>query len=389
MEALLSSARGRLLAYVLPLLAEQRRNKAAAWRSSLLHLIAVLLLRTRIQPVTLSSEILNLVHIALDNFETSPLDASARRALRIAQLRGDVSEAWFLRTDLRPIGGAVELRIAEITSLFRDAEYSYIREMDSRLREVWIQERMPERIPEPLSELMPYDKSVIVGSIADLQRQRDNYDSEKQTQEDPRLRIIMEQRASLTAEIIERIRFRVFSYLCRVETELNFSLTSQDVFERHRQRVDRHLSELASDVLQQFTAAYRRMNEGDIEARTHALTSCRRILKSVADIAYPAKAQPVIDNSGRSRDVSDDKYVNRLWQFVDDTIVRKTIKGSMHATLTDLGNRIDRLYNLACKGVHDEVSNDEVEWCVVQTYILAGEILRLMPVEPEQSSEGA
>lgn len=328
--------------------------------------------------MTLSSEVLDLTRAALELFETSPLDASARRGMRIARLRGDTDEAWLLRTDLRPVGGSVELRVTEINSLFRNSDYAYIREADHRLREIWIQERTPDRVPEPLSEIMPDNKSLLVGSIADLQRQRDHYDGEKQRQqENPKLRLIMEQRASLAAEILERIRFRVYSYLCRVEAELNFSATSQDVFEQHRRRVDLCLSDVASDVLEQFTAAYRRMGEGDIEARTHALTSCRRILKSVADVVYPAQQQQVVDRSGAPRDVSDDKYVNRLWQFLGDALEGETVRRSMHTTLEDVGNRIDKLYSLACKGVHDEVSIAEVEWCVVQTYLLAGEILRL------------
>jgi hypothetical protein len=335
--------------------------------------------------VTLSSEILDLTRTALELFETSSLDASARRALRIARLRGDADEAWLLRTDLRPLGGSEDLRIIEIGSLFQGSEYAFIVEADRRLREIWIQERTPFKIEKPLSEVMKQG-NLLGGSILDLQRQRDHYDGEKQKCDDVTLRAMLEQRASIAGEIIDRIRFRTYSYLCRLETELTFSVSGQDIFGRHRQRVDLCLSEVASDVLEQFNAAYRRMNEGDIEARTHALTSCRRILKSVADVVYPAKQQPVVDSSGKQRDVSDDKYISRLWQFLDESGIGRTVKKSMNGTLTDVGNRVDRLYELACKGVHDEVSTDEVEWCVVQTYILSGEILQLLDVVTKQSS---
>jgi hypothetical protein len=335
--------------------------------------------------VTLSSEILDLTRTALELFETSSLDASARRALRIARLRGDADEAWLLRTDLRPLGGSEELRIIEIESLFQGSEYAFVVEADRRLREIWIKERTPFKIEKPLSEVMKQG-NLPGGSILDLQRQRDHYDGEKQKCDDVTLLALLEQRASIAGEIIDRIRFRIYSYLCRLETELTFSVSGQDIFGRHRQRVDLCLSEVASDVLEQFNAAYRRMNEGDIEARTHALTSCRRILKSVADVVYPAKQQPVADSSGKQRDVSDDKYISRLWQFLDESGIGRTVKKSMNATLTDVGNRVDRLYELACKGVHDEVSTDEVEWCVVQTYILSGEILQLLDVITEQSS---
>ena len=158
---------------------------------------------------------------------------------------------------------------------------------------------------------------------------------------------------------------------------MRFSSVANDILERYRQRVDAHLAEVASDVLEQFTAAYRRMNEGDVESRSHALTSCRRILKAVADAVYPAQPIPVNDKAGKARDVSDDKYINRLWLFIDNVSVGSTVAKSMHATLSEVGARIDRLNELANKGVHSEVTTGEVEWCVVQTYILTGEVLRL------------
>jgi hypothetical protein len=65
------------------------------------------------------------------------------------------------------------------------------------------------------------------------------------------------------------------------------------------------------------------------------------------------------------------------------------MSGSTHsklllATLQDFGSRIDAVYSLTNKGVHDNVSPAEVDTCVMQTYLLAGEILRIF----EDSSEG-
>lgn len=53
--------------------------------------------------------------------------------------------------------------------------------------------------------------------------------------------------------------------------------------------------------------------------------------------------------------------------------------------LSEIGSRIDRLNNLANKGVHAEVSENEVEWCIVQTYVLTGEVLRLHSDERNQT----
>lgn len=325
---------------------------------------------------TKTAELLSLTQAALNDFDSVPLEASARRALRVAQLRGDGRDAWLLRADLRPMGGSSKLRLIEVAALFRDSEYAEIAAADRSLREVWIEERSVQ-MPEALESIVSPDKELIAGSISDLLGQKRYYESEAARQTDHAAAFIMVERARLSGDIIERIRLRVYSYLCRVESELRFSLAAGDVMEKYRQRVDSQLAEVASDILEQFAAAYRRMNEGDVEARSHALTSCRRILKAIADIVYPARRAPVVDSSGKARDASDDRYINRLWLFMEGKSLGSSLIKSMHVTVAEVGIRIERLNELANKGVHAEVTIGEVEWCVVQTYIIAGEVLRI------------
>jgi hypothetical protein len=49
----------------------------------------------------------------------------------------------------------------------------------------------------------------------------------------------------------------------------------------------------------------------------------------------------------------------------------------LHANLEDVGTRLDRLNELASKGVHDEVTQEEVDLCVIQTYLFTGEVLAI------------
>lgn len=53
-------------------------------------------------------------------------------------------------------------------------------------------------------------------------------------------------------------------------------------------------------------------------------------------------------------------------------------------TLQDFGSRIDKVYAPTNKGVYDGVAQAEVDPCVMQTYLLAGEILQIL----EDSSKG-
>ncbi len=333
-----------------------------------------------------TSDILKLVEIALTEFDKVSLSTSARRAYRIARLLGDGDESWWFRADLRPTGGSGTLRISEIAELFKDKPYEEVRSQNSALRESWILERTPT-VPDQLIEMSDIEKdSVLPGSIDQLEEQLERLEREAE-QLGTNERLLLLTRADLNREVLLRISARTYAYLCKVETSLGVSIASNDIFDAHRRRVDQFLKEIAGDVLEKFNAAYRRVKEDDPEARSQALGSCRRILKCVADVVCPVTDLLVVDEEGKSHSLTDDKYGNRLFNFLKEQEIGEKFSDSLHATLDDLFNRIDALNGLSSKGLHAEVTSEEVEWCVIQMYIIAGEILRLHQLPASQPLE--
>ena len=177
--------------------------------------------------------------------------------------------------------------------------------------------------------------------------------------------------------ILARVGQRVHEFLSITEKQLIYGQINSDIFEQNRQYVEAQLSDIVPEALEQFIVAYRRLDEGDPESRSHALMSCRRILKSVADKVYPARDEPVVGHDDKERKLTDDKYIARLWQFVSDRVGGSASGDLLLAAIDDLGNRIDRIYNLSSKGVHTDVSEFEVKQCVIQTYLLIGDILHI------------
>ena len=47
------------------------------------------------------------------------------------------------------------------------------------------------------------------------------------------------------------------------------------------------------------------------------------------------------------------------------------------AEINQLGARIDKIYEFINKGVHDRVSQTEGEQCMMHTYIIVGDVLRI------------
>ena len=279
---------------------------------------------------------------ALDEFESVPLAASLRRALRIARLRGDIHHVHMFQLDLGPHGGSTVWRRTEAFELLRSEEISTV-DVDwwrSQINEEWMKERTPSKVHELLKDAFG-DSDLIGGSVESIIRNSAALERESALASQPRQKYRLELRRELDQEIIERTTHRVFTYLCTVERELSYVGVNADIFERHRLRVESFLSQISPRVLEQFTAAYRRAREDDAESKTHALTACRRILESVADVVFPPQAEPAVDPTGKSRKVGAENYVNRLWMFLDASMSASTHSKFLLATLQDFGSRIE------------------------------------------------
>lgn len=204
-----------------------------------------------------------------------------------------------------------------------------------------------------------------------------SYDLSKHVsdQEQTRIRLV-ESRLTLET-VLARIKNRLWEFLTETEYELTFGEATAETFDRLRLYVDKQLTTISPLALEQFQTAYRRLKDGGDEDRAHALTSCRRVLKTLADELYPASSEPVAGADGKSRELNDAMYVNRLLQYVAEAISKHENGGVVQATIKDLGTRLSALNELASKGVHADVTTYEVDTCVVQTYLVVADVLRI------------
>lgn len=322
---------------------------------------------------------LRLVREALDEFESVVLAASARRALRIASLRGDAAEAWLLRCDLRPVGGSAALSWSEFALLYPDLDHENRSAQFIALREAWLQERAPSNVDPVLKPHLNDDGSgtMISGSIEEIARRVESLEAQAAREGDVQGRYLFEQSAAMNREILVRSRYRIFAYLTRCEAQLGYESVNVAIFERHRAVVDGYLRVIAPEVFEMLNAAYRRVREGDSESLSQALGSCRRILKATADVVFPARNEPVVGVDGLPHDLGPESYKNRLYQFLAENAAHRSTERLCHASLEEIDARVSRLNDLASKGVHDEVTAQEVDLCVIQAYLLAGEVLMI------------
>jgi hypothetical protein len=325
--------------------------------------------------MTLASEVKVLVEHALADFNSASLTESTRSAFRIATLLGHLEESWIFNQELSPVGGNRSLNRVDIERLvsFRSG---YSEEFHNKMLEIWIPERTPKLTKGESDRLGITEVGAITGTIESLERDNIFY-SEREAAVARVDKLKYRIRINWNEQILERISLRTYTYLCRVEAELFISEENFNIFIERQNRTDNHLHKIAPAILEEFRATYRRAEEGDVSARSHALHSCRKIIESLADLVCEPSATPYVGKNGKSHSIEQNNYVNRILKYLEENLESKTFSDSLLATMDDVSKRILNLVELAHKGVHDQVSMNEMEWCVIQTYLLVGEILEV------------
>src|SRR6266496_6232 len=172
------------------------------------------------------------------------------------------------------------------------------------------------------------------------------------------------------------LRGSIQQWLSATAVNLRYREVIETAFERARAAFDAFLLERAPEVARKLAAAYRRAYSEDSEEWSQALTSCRRAIKSLADVLCPATTEQPAGHP-----LTDEHYRNRLVQFASEQLSSGSQREMLQAEIDLVVSRVEALDGLASKGVHSEVDESDLELAVVHTYLLAGELLTLLPEE--------
>lgn len=335
-----------------------------------------------------------LVRQALDNFSATPeAGPILERCIRIAELQRDYYNLWWLRREA--IGLASKRARAEqdaVMKLLIPAEhYGPYRE---KIIEDMIECRAMIVINddhEPEDKVAVYSVGEIDSKIVQMDRViRDSappqgLDSDDLYKANRRYISIQDTVGPVLdsyCQVRARIREALHRYLVGCEGRIAFGQTAANSFERVRRYVDGELSAIGPEVLAEFRAAYERADTGTPAALSQALLSCRRVIIAVADVLYPARRETIQGRDGKPREMTQAAYRNRLWQYIAERVESETTRDLILATLHELGRRLDHIDSLANKGLHATVSADEADQCILQTYLLVGDLLRLRTTQP-------
>ena len=169
--------------------------------------------------------------------------------------------------------------------------------------------------------------------------------------------------------IKSRVLAKLHEFVSEIYYEKQFDSLSESIFERYKSDVDSLIGDSCGDVLEQIPSVMSRLAEGDQEAISQSLTTCRRVIDSFADNIFPP-SEETIEIGGNQLSLAANRHQNRINAFIHQCIDSNTRKKRFRQNLANLYDRVST-------GVHNEVTVEEARALFLNTYLLIGEILHL------------
>lgn len=174
---------------------------------------------------------------------------------------------------------------------------------------------------------------------------------------------------SALSGIKSRVLAKLHEFVSEIYYEKQFDSLSESIFERYKSDVDSLIGDSCGQVIEQIPSVMSRLAEGDQEAISQSLNTCRRVIDSFADNIFPP-SEETIEIGGNQLSLAANRHQNRINAYIHQRIDSDTRKKRFRQNLSNLYDRVST-------GVHKEVTVEEARALFLNTYLLIGEILHL------------
>lgn len=168
----------------------------------------------------------------------------------------------------------------------------------------------------------------------------------------------------------------IYTNIKKIYFDLKFSSLTESIWMRMKNKIDLYIREIIPEETEKITAIYDSLNDDNPEKWSTALTTCRRIIKAVADKLYPPSDIPIKKGSKEIK-IGEDNFINRLICYIEQNSTHKTLDSITNSNIEYIGKRLDNIISEACKGTHANVEKEEAERCFMHVYMLIGDILEI------------
>lgn len=194
------------------------------------------------------------------------------------------------------------------------------------------------------------------------------YDAAAFTDQFDNKKALFRLRIKAVQTIRARLKARCVNYANQVELQLELQRKNQGFLDVVQNDVNNFFKARSNDVYIKLQKAAELAASPELENAALLLTEVRRALKAAADFFYPPVQSSVLCSDGKERELGDDKYLNPLHEFLAAHIKASTSKDLLRAELEAFGRFLQRLNDLASKGVHASVALTEAKQGLVGLY---------------------
>lgn len=310
----------------------------------------------------------------------TPIAQSLAKAQRLARLMRDSDAQRWL--DLETRGYPAEFDASEVGNC---AQYVY-RFVGGETSSIF-----RTSLPQLEAELHASEQFLAKLNAPSLSAPTANFVEARSTQEV--LGVVLKQiaaardAASRAAGQFHRMASHLYRFAADTLVALEFGDVAENVFQAARTATDEFIRTKAPKATEQLLAANERLLGGTAEDLAASLTSCRRVLCTVADALFPPQVGDYVDGRGKARKVGPDQYKNRLVAYVELRMQSASSRELVESNLEHIAARLDVVYEKTCKGVHADVTVDEARMVVIQTYLMLAELARVGTERLEALSE--
>ena len=305
------------------------------------------------------NEALDLSSEILKNIELSEISLAliALKTIRLARLLNDFEMVKLMKLE---ISGYPKINVYEGNIEFREVER--LARLAGRLYlEV---EGFLEFIPDAIEKLENEKK--IINKRIDTASNFDEYNK-------------LQKRFQEVSEILAHRRSFIHEYITKTYLELNYSNIAEDIFSAIKQNVDQKIGEIVPESIEKFVAIYENLTSKNPENWSNAVHSCRRILKDLANAIYPPTKNIKKGIDGKSHELGEEQYINRIIKFITQKSESKTYIKIVGSHLRFIEDRLKSISEGSNKGTHTDITDrEEAIRIVVYTYLLLGDILSLV-----------
>ncbi len=320
------------------------------------------------------SEILKSIYSYLDSVE---VDRAVMACLRLSRLQEDYINTGVFIRELTSDHKDANRTIFDDTNRLTDEAQKFILENSG---ERWLKSRTIEAVSggqelDPVTVITPIGEILAEieqaeKSIQDLTipSNLSSYDSAAFFDQYTSAKMQFRKKIRILTTIRERVKSKCLNYAISIEKQIESQQETMNFIQNVQNEVQNYFRAHSDDVYVKLQKADQLMQSNFKEDLSLLLTQVRRAIKSVADYFYPPSNNPTLCFDGKERKLDDEKYLNRLEEYVNREFNKSTSTDLLKAELNYFMTFARKLNDLASKGVHAEVTLEEAQQGYIGLY---------------------